>query len=73
MLDLAAPRVPVEFVGLARVFRSQVKLVDVAMNEVLIAITTPLRARLSRRFTIPSIGSHGSALTARASVSVSAG
>jgi hypothetical protein len=48
VLDLAAPRVPAEFAGLARAFRSQVKLVDVAMNEALIAITTPLRARLSR-------------------------
>jgi hypothetical protein len=48
VLNLSAPRVPVEFVGLARVFRSQVKLVDVAMNEALIAITAPLSARLSR-------------------------
>jgi hypothetical protein len=40
------PRVPMEYVGLARVFRSEVQLVDQQMERTLAAITAPLRARL---------------------------
>jgi hypothetical protein len=42
------PRVPAEFVGKARVFRAEVKLVDVAMDRALDLICKPLNARLKR-------------------------
>ena len=41
-------RVPFEFIGPARVFRDKVKVVDTAMDEALVVITAPLRARLKR-------------------------
>jgi hypothetical protein len=44
-----ASRVPAEFIGLARQFRSQVKLVDAAMDRALDIITAPLRERLRRK------------------------
>jgi len=48
VLDQAATRVPVQFIGLARAFRSRVKAVDVEMDVALVPITAPLRARLKR-------------------------
>jgi hypothetical protein len=49
MLDLATvSRVPAEFTGQARVFRDQVRAVDLAMDAALAMITEPLRARLGR-------------------------
>jgi hypothetical protein len=49
MLDLATvSRVPAEFTGQARVFRDQVRAVDLAMYAALAMITEPLRARLGR-------------------------
>ena len=54
MLDqvAAASRVPFEFVGLARQFRSAVKLVDVEMEAALDLITRPLLVRLRRKPTL---------------------
>ena len=49
MLDPATvSRVPAEFTGQARVFRDQVRAVDLAMDAALAMITEPLRARLGR-------------------------
>ena len=49
MLDLATvSRVPAEFTGQARVFRAEVRAVDLAMEAALATITAPLRARLGR-------------------------
>jgi hypothetical protein len=45
---LERPKVPAEFRGLARLFRDEVKRVDVRMNEALAAIARPLVARLRR-------------------------
>jgi hypothetical protein len=47
-LHPAAPRVPMEFVGLARCFRSEVQHADTAMEKALVTITMPLRARVRR-------------------------
>ena len=48
-LDLARPaRIPVEFVGLARAFRSEVLRIDKQMDCALATLTAPLRARLAR-------------------------
>lgn len=48
MLDLAPARVGAEWIGRARVFRNEVKAVDVAMDKALAIISAPLRARLQR-------------------------
>jgi hypothetical protein len=49
MLDLATvSRVPAEFTGQARVFRDQVRAVDLAMDAALARITEPLHVRLGR-------------------------
>ena len=49
MLDqVATTRVPSEFIGLARQFRSQVKLVDLVMDRALEVVCDPIRSRLKR-------------------------
>jgi hypothetical protein len=56
VLNLSAPGVPVEFVGLARVFRSQVKLVDVKLRREMIAGAEQLyRTTIPQEFRIGAV------------------
>jgi hypothetical protein len=48
LLRPAVPRVPVEYVGLARRFRDAVQAIDTETDRALAAITAPLRARARR-------------------------
>ena len=49
LADVAiSTKVPAEFIGLARVFRAEVKMVDAVVEEALDLICAPLQARLAR-------------------------
>jgi hypothetical protein len=48
VLDPVTARVPAEFVGIARQFRTEVRATDEAMEQALDIVTAPLRARLAR-------------------------
>ena len=53
MLDqINATRVPAEFIGLARAFRSEVRAVDIQMDKALHEVCKPLRERLKRKPTL---------------------
>jgi hypothetical protein len=44
----ASSRVPSQYIGLARAFRSEVELIDVALDRALDVITAPIRTRLRK-------------------------